>query len=68
MQVLQTLRLMVMMMVRRSHCRSHRVVPVLVVGRTPSVRVVLRGMMLMRMIGGRQEARRRRINARTMTG
>lgn len=68
MQVLQTLRLMVVMMVGRSHCRAHRVVAVLMVRRAPSVRMVLGGMMLMRMIGGRQEARRRRINARTVTG
>lgn len=66
MQMLKTLRLMVMVMVRRSHRRAHGVAAVLMVGRAPSVRMVLGGMMLMRMIGGRQEARRRRINAGTV--
>lgn len=68
MQVLQTLRLMMVMMMGRSHCGAHRVVPMLMVRWAPSMRMVLGGMMLMRMIGGRQEARRRRINTRTVTG
>lgn len=59
---------MMVMMMGRSHGGTHRVVPVLMVRRAPSMRMVLGGMMLMRMIGGRQEARRRRINTRTVTG
>lgn len=68
MQVLKTLRLMVVVVMGRSHRRAHRVVAVLMVWRAPSVRMVLGGMMLMGMVGGRQEARRRRINARAVTG
>lgn len=69
MQVLEALRLMVVMVVGRPHRRTHGVVAVLMVRRAPSVRVILGGMMLMRMIGGRQEARRRRlVHARAVAG
>lgn len=69
MQVLQTLRLMVMVVVvGRPHRRTHGVVAVLMVRRAPPMRMILGGMMLMRMIGGRQEGRRRRVNAGAVTG
>lgn len=67
MQVLETLRLMMMVMVRWPHRRAHGVVAVLMVRRTSPMRVILGGMMLMRMIRGRQEARRRRIHAWAVT-
>lgn len=68
MQVLKTLRLMVMVMMGWSHCRTHTMVAVLMMRRTPSMWMILGGMMLMRMIGWRQEVRSRRIHTRTVAG
>lgn len=68
MQMLETLRLVVMVMVRWSHRRTHGVVAVLMMRRASPMRMILGGMMLMRMIGGRQKARRGRVNAGAVAG
>lgn len=67
--MLETLRLMMMVVVRRPHRRAHSVVAVLMVWRAPSMWMILGGMMLMRMIGGRQETcRRPRIHTGAVAG
>lgn len=67
--MLETLRLMMMVMVGRSHRWTHSVVVVLMVWRAPPMWVILGGMMLMRMVGGRQKAcRRPRVHAGAVAG
>lgn len=69
MQMLETLRLVVMMMVGRPHRRTHSVVAMLMMRRASPMWMILGGMMLMRMIGGRQKARCGRVHAaRTVAG
>lgn len=68
--MLETLRLMMMVVVGRSHRRAHSMITVLMVWRTPPMWMILGGdRMLMRMIGGRQEAcRRPRIHTGAVAG
>jgi len=68
MQMLESLRLVVMVMVGWSHRRTHGVIAVLMMRRASPMRMILGGMMLMRMIGGRQKARRGRVHAGAVAG